>query len=393
MNKIIENIKTYLTENDVDAYIIPSYENNNELTLKILGRKMLTRKLFLIIPKEEKPYLITHSIDKLFLQDQSDFNLKVYNTYKEMLDLEKQSFKHYKTIIMDISENGLLPKVSLADYGTVKFIADLNINIKSSADLLVYNNCRLNKTNYKLMQEACKLNLMIKDEAFKKIKEDILTIGYSDEYRIQQFIVKRYQENNMFFDEAPIVSVNLNASNPHYGPSKNKHLRINRGDVVLIDMWAKLNDESAIYSDITWMGEVSETISSKVSERFLILRHAVDKAVVFLKSELKKRRVEGYEVDRLIRDEINKTIYGSYFTHRTGHSIFNDLSPHGQGTNIDDYESKDTRAIIKNIAFSLEPGIYYKDFGMRLETDVYIDDNFEPVLVGGHQDEVIAILK
>ena len=114
----------------------------------------------------------------------------------------------------------------------------------------------------------------------------------------------------MFFDEAPIVSVNLNASNPHYGPSKNKHLRINRGDVVLIDMWAKLNDESAIYSDITWMGEVSETISSKVSERFLILRHAVDKAVVFLKSELKKRRVEGYEVDRLIRDEINKPFMG-----------------------------------------------------------------------------------
>lgn len=393
MNKLILEIQEYLKANDIDSYIIPSYENNNELTLKLLGKKMLTRKLFLVISKSEKPYLITHSIDQLFLKDNSDFDLKVYNTYYEMLDIEKKSFSKYKKVMMDVSDKGLLPRISLADYGTVKFIANMGVEIISSGDLLVKTNCTLDKDNFNLMKEACKLNLEIKNKAFLKIKEDILTKGYSNEYDIQQFIVKEYRKNNMYFDEAPIVSVNLNASNPHYGPSKDVHSKIYKGDVVLIDMWAKMNKDKAVYSDITWMGEVSEEVSVKVASRFQILRDAVDKAVDFLKENLKKRRVEGYEVDRLIRDEISKTIYKDYFTHRTGHSIFTDDSPHGQGTNIDDYESKDTRAIIKNIAFSLEPGIYYNDFGMRVETDCYIDDDFNPILVGGRQEKVIPILK
>lgn len=158
-------------------------------------------------------------------------------------------------------------------------------------------------------------------------------------------------------------------------------------------MWAKLNEENGVYADITWMGYVGEKVPDKVEERFQILRRAVDAGVAFLKENLGKRRVEGYEVDDVVRAVVNEAGYGEYFTHRTGHNIAVDVSPHGPGVNIDNYESHDTREIIPGITFSLEPGIYAPDFGMRCETDVYIDENNCPILVGGRQKRVIPILK
>jgi Xaa-Pro dipeptidase len=157
-------------------------------------------------------------------------------------------------------------------------------------------------------------------------------------------------------------------------------------------MWAKMDDPEGVYADITWMGYVGEEVPEIYANRFSILKKAIDSAVFFLKKELPLRRVEGYEVDALVRQEITKAGYGDYFIHRTGHNIAADVSPHGPGVNIDDYESHDTREIIDGVTFSLEPGIYAPDFGMRSETNVFIAKR-QPVVVAGRQEKVIAILK
>lgn len=396
MNKI-EIVQNYLQAENKDAWIIVDYEMKNQTLVSFLGNKMLTRKIFLVIPKTGKPYLITHNIDTVFLNADSfitsNFDLKVYFTWQEMIQIEKESFKEYKNVLMDVSEYGLLPRVSLADYGSVSFIKELGINISSSADILQEFSTCFSKESYLQQEDACKKALMIKDEAFKKIKEDILEKGYSDEYDIQQFICQRFHEEGMVYDDEAIVAINTNASNPHYTPNKDMHSLIHEGDVVLIDMWAKNDNDKAVYADITWMGYVGEIVPDVVKERFNILRRAVDTAFKFLQDNLKKRRVEGYEVDDVTREVVKQAGYLKYFTHRTGHNISIDVSPHGPGVNIDNYESHDTRRITKNLSFSLEPGIYALDFGMRVETDVYIDEEYNPIMVGGRQEEVIAILK
>lgn len=396
MNKI-EIVQNYLKSENKDAWIIVDYEMKNQTLVSFLGNKMLTRKIFLVIPKTGKPYLITHNIDTVFLNADSfitsNFDLKVYFTWQEMIQIEKESFKEYKNVLMDVSEYGLLPRVSLADYGSVSFIKELGINISSSADILQEFSACFSKESFLQQEDACKKALMIKDEAFKKIKEDILEKGYSDEYDIQQFICRRFHEEGMVYDDEAIVAINTNASNPHYTPTKNVHSLIHKDDVVLIDMWAKNDNDKAVYADITWMGYVSEVVPDVVKERFNILRRAVDTAFKFLQDNLKKRRVEGYEVDDVTREVVKQAGYLKYFTHRTGHNISIDVSPHGPGVNIDNYESHDTRRIAPNLSFSLEPGIYALDFGMRVETDVYIDEDYNPIMVGGRQEEVIAILK
>lgn len=388
----IEIVKKYLESKGLDAWILVDYENRNPAIVSFLGRKMLTRKIFLIVPKEGKPYIICHSIDTVFLKDNKDFDLRVYKTWQEMLNLEKESFSSYKTVCMDVSDDGLLPRVALADYGSVDFIKKLGLNVVSSGDILQRLTAVLDDECKKLQREANKKVLAIKDEAFKKIASDIKANGKSNEYEVQQFICKRFKEEGMTWDDDPIVAIGPNASNPHYGPTLEKNDDIHEDDLVLIDMWAKMDTPKGVYSDITWMGYVGEEVPEAYESRFQILKKDIDLCVEFLQKNIGKRSVSGYEVDDVSRKYINEQGYGEYYTHRVGHSIAIDVGPHGCGVNMDNYETHDFREIIPNVCFSLEPGIYAPDFGIRSETNVLIDED-KVVVVAGRQDHIIPILK
>jgi Xaa-Pro aminopeptidase len=390
----IEQVQQELEIEKADAWIMVDYENRNKTLVSFLGDKMLTRKIFMVFPHGEKPYLICHSIDTVFLSDEEtlkNFDLHVYHTWEEMLNLEKNDFKGYKKVLMDISENGLLPRISLADYGSVEYIKSLGMEVISSGDMLQKFSAVYSSRAHELQLKADKLTLMIKDEAFKKIKQRILESGEVSEYEIQKFICDRFHEEGMVYDDPAIVAIGSNANNPHYGPTENCSSVIKMNDLVLIDMWAKMDDPEGVYADITWMGFVGENVPEIYAERFQVLKTAIDLDVEFLKRELPKRRVEGWEVDQVSRDYIASKGYGNYFIHRTGHNIAVDVSPHGPGVNIDNYESHDQREIVDGVTFSLEPGIYAPDFGERSETNVYIE-NRQPVVVAGRQEKIIAIM-
>ena len=390
-----EVIHEALAKEGADAWVIVDYENRNKTLVEFLGNRMLTRKIFLVFPLSKKPFIICHSIDTVFLRDEeitSQFDLKVYHAWQEMLDIEKKEFAEYKKVLMDISEFGLLPRISLADYGSVEFVKSLGIEVASSGNLLQKFSALYSDRAYELQLLANKKTLMIKDEAFAKIKELILKNGETSEYEIQKFICDRFHEEGMVYDDPAIVAIGKNASDPHYGPSKEVSSPIKKGDLVLIDMWAKMDDPEGVYADITWMGYVGEEVPEVYAKRFEILKKAIEADFEFLKNELPKRAVAGYEVDQISRDYIKEAGFAGYFVHRTGHNIAVDVSPHGPGVNIDNYESHDTREIIDGVTFSLEPGIYAPDFGMRSETNVYIKDR-QPIYVAGHQEEIVAILK
>ncbi len=390
----LKSIQKQIQTMNQDAWIVVDYENRNQALVSLLGNKMLTRKIFLVIPKVGRPYLICHSIDTVFLSDietKKRFDLFVYKTWQEMLELEKRLFSSYHTVLMDISDRGLLPRVSLADYGSVSYIMSLGIQVNSSADLLQTLTAVYSANAHKLQLQADALALTIKDEAFRKIKKLILKNGETDEYEIQQFICQRFHEEGMVYDDEPIVAIGKNASNPHYGPTKAIHSPIKKGDLVLIDMWAKMNHPEGVYADITWMGYVGNDIPKVYEDRFAILKKDIDLCVDFLKKELPLRAIKGYEVDDVSRQYIREKGYGDYYVHRVGHNIAVDVSPHGPGVNMDNYESHDDRTILNGVCFSLEPGIYAPDFGMRSETNVYIENN-EPIVVAGRQDKIIPIL-
>ena len=389
----LSEIQNKINALGADAWIIVDYENQNPTLVRLLGNKMLTRRIFLVIPKEEKPYLIVHRIDTVYLHDVEDrFDLRIYQTWQEMLALEKSSFQTYKKVLMDVSENGLLPRISLADHGSVSYIESLGIDVLSSGDLQQYMTSVLNEKSLQSQLEACKTCLKIKDEAFRLIALKIHQDGIADELDIQRYIARRFDEEGMVYDEPPLVAIGPNASDPHYTPTEEAHSPIHPGDLVLIDMWAKYKEPGSVYADITWMGYVGTEVPDIYKERFSIVKGARDAAISFLKQTLPLRPVHAYEVDDAARKYISDHGYGQYFLHRLGHSIADGISPHGPGANLDNYESHDTRLLLEGTSFSDEPGIYAPDFGVRSETDLHIH-NGELVVAGGLQEEVIAIMK
>ncbi|HBM69909.1 MAG TPA: hypothetical protein DD377_00620 [Firmicutes bacterium] len=391
----IKSIQEKLASKNIDGYLLIDYESKNKVLVSLLGEKMLTRKIIAFIPKEGKGTLIVHFIDTVYLKDEktlSQFNLLIYKTWQELLNLEKKLLLNKTKIMMDISNNGLLMRIANADYGSVEYIKSLGIEVISSGDLLQSLTAVLSDDQYKEELDACRKTLQIKDEAFKLIKLEIEEFKETNEYKIQSFIAKRFHEEGMVYDDLPLVANGKNASNPHYSPSKENYGLIKKGDLVLIDMWAKNDNKNGVYADITWMGYVGADVPKIYKDRFAIIKNARNEVISFLSKELEKRKVYAYEADDVARKIIEKSGYGEYFLHRVGHNIALDISPHGPGANLDNYETHDDRSLMEGTSFSDEPGIYAPDFGMRTETNLHIKNN-KLIVVAGLQDEIIPILK
>ena len=391
----IKSIQEKLASKNIDGYLLIDYESKNKVLVSLLGKKMLTRKIIAFIPKEGKGTLIVHFIDTVYLKDEktlSQFNLLIYKTWQELLNLEKKLLLNKTKIMMDISNNGLLMRIANADYGSVEYIKSLGIEVISSGDLLQSLTAVLSDDQYKEELDACRKTLQIKDEAFKLIKLEIEEFKETNEYKIQSFIAKRFHEEGMVYDDLPLVANGKNASNPHYSPSKENYGLIKKGDLVLIDMWAKNDNKNGVYADITWMGYVGADVPKIYKDRFAIIKNARNEVISFLSKELEKRKVYAYEADDVARKIIEKSGYGEYFLHRVGHNIALDTSPHGPGANLDNYETHDDRSLMEGTSFSDEPGIYAPDFGMRTETNLHIKNN-KLIVVAGLQDEIIPILK
>jgi len=196
--------------------------------------------------------------------------------------------------------------------------------------------------------------------------------------------IKKMQE------EQPIVAINEHAADPHYEPSSTKRSKIKEGDLVLLDIFARKNGEESIFADYTFMGYVGDKIPEKMVEVFNVVRDARDAAFRFIHDSLKAgKEVYGYQVDDAARNHIKEKGYGDYFIHRTGHSIGRMV--HGNGAHMDNLETRDERKLVPGLCFSIEPGVYLKEFGVRSEIDVYIDGNEAKMSGLPIQTEIVKI--
>jgi Xaa-Pro aminopeptidase len=164
------------------------------------------------------------------------------------------------------------------------------------------------------------------------------------------------------------------------------------GDFVLIDLWAKLNKPRAVYSDLTRTGFIGKEVPEKYTKIFKVVAAGRDAAIQRVRDAFKKgETLQGWQVDQACRDVIEKAGYGQYFCHRTGHSIGQEV--HGNGANMDGLETKEERRVLPRTCFSVEPGIYQPEFGVRSEVNVFVDaKNAVHVTGGDPQTEVLAIM-
>ena len=290
-------------------------------------------------------------------------------------------------VAMEYSPENSLPRVSRVDAGTIELVRSLGPEVVSSADLMQYATHQW--TPKQLADHrvtADKLGLIV-NQAFAYAGERL--VGGVTEFQVAEFIRERFAEEEIASPDGPIVAVNANASDPHYEPSADRHSAIKPGDWLLIDLWAKGTADGSVYADITWVAYVGDSVPERQQEIFDIVIGARDATLHYLQyAHHEGTAVLGWQADRVARNFIDSHGYGEYFTHRLGHSI--GFEVHSEAVNLDGFETHDTRRIIPGVCFSIEPGIYLPEFGVRSEIDVFMSAD-GPYASSPVQHEVVLI--
>ena len=387
----LSGIQKALREAELDGWLFYDHHRRDPIAYRVLkiNPPMCTRRWYYLIPKEGEPAKLVHRIEPQNLAGLPGSEER-YSSWREQRDGLARMLARKHRIAMQYSPLNSIPYVGLVDAGTVELVMNCGVELVSSADLVQQFEACWSEVEWQshlaagqVVHEAVRMGFAMIRDAVRVGK----TLG---EYDVQQEMVRLFEAQGVIADEAPNVSVNANTGNPHYSPSRESSLPIRGGDFVLMDVWAKQNKPAGVYFDITWTGYVGEAVPHRYTEVFEVVREARDAAISLVQESMRAGRpLHGYEVDDAAREVITRREFGAFFVHRTGHSIGEDV--HGNGANMDNFETHDERRIIPRTCFSIEPGVYLHEFGVRSEVNVFVEER-DARVTGEIQQAIVPIL-
>lgn len=387
----LDEIQEAIRKEGVDGWLFYDHHRRDPLAYRILGLPdglLPTRRWYYFIPAGGSPRMLCHRIEAHSL-DSLPGERRLYSRWQEQSEQLRWLIGNAGKIAMQHSEQCAIPYIAMVDGGTIELISSLGAEIRGSANLVQLFEARWNEVQIESHMEAGRRMDRIRAAAFDLIRERRRTGSDLSEWDVRRFLLERFAENGLETDHGPIVAVNGNASDPHYEPTKERFSSIHGNDLVLIDMWAKLKSPGAVYYDITWTGFCGDAPPDAILNVFQVVRGARDAAVRFVQESIgNKEEIAGFQVDDEARDHIDRAGFGQYFIHRTGHSIGTEV--HGAGANMDNYETHDVRRIIPFTCFSVEPGVYLPEFGIRSEVNVLVTDQ-DARVTGESQKELLRL--
>jgi Xaa-Pro aminopeptidase len=373
----IAALQRALAEQRLDAWLIYDFHGQNPTALGALGLHghMLTRRWFYLVPARGAPHLLVHAIELGSFPPEVPGEREAYTSWSSMRDALGRmlaSLPPGAKVAMEYFPLAAIPYLSRVDAGTVELVRTYGVEIVPSGDLVQAFLCRWDAAQVASHVRALEAIDAAKDAAFARIGEALRRGETLRETDVQGFLMDRFAEADLETDHPPIVAVNAHAGDPHYAPTERTAAPIRAGDLVLIDLWARGRGPRDVYADITWVASCGEP-SPRVAEVFGVVAGARDVGLATVeRAHRDGRTLQGWEVDRAVRDFVAAKGFGDRFLHRTGHSIGTNV--HGDGANLDDLETHDTRALVPGLAFSIEPGVYLPEegIGVRCEIDVFL---------------------
>ncbi len=391
--ELLQRAQAFMAATGVDAWVVCDFRGNNPVLAPILGRRLhLTRRVILVVPAGGAPTLFVHAIEAGQFAAEGDA-VHPYRTHDDLVAALRPLLCGLDRVALEYSPGGLLPAVSWVDAGTVDLLRELGPgSLESSADLLQATLAVWDAAALAGHNQACVAVVAAKDAAFAAIRQALVEGVVLTEYDIQCLIARQFEAGGFETDHPAIVGVNAHSGDPHYAPVADQAAPIHRGDWILIDLWARRPGDEHVFADITWVAVAAAAATPEQQQVFDIVRRARDLIVDRLQEAWRRgQSLRGCELDRLGRDLIAGAGYGERFLHRTGHSLSPGPAVHGLGANLDDVESRDTRVLLPGTGFTIEPGIYLNDFGVRLEIDVYVDPEEGPTVTTPIQDNIVLL--
>ena len=393
MEPVARQAREYMAQAGVDGWLVYDYRGMNPIFGDTVGNTNLshvTRPVWLWIPTSGAPRMLVSFVDQSrFTHLGLDTTLFVNrrDMIAKLRAMLGATHGGASRVAMEYTPEGALPRVSKVDGGTLEMVRSLGVEVVPSADILQYATQRWDAEQLESHRFAADALTRIVKEAFERIGERVDT-GIT-EYDVAEFIRQRFLDAGMIVTDGPAVAVNEHASDPHFEPTPEASVRIQRGDWVLIDLWTRLPDDHAMFGDITWTAYVGDEVPARHQEVFDIVIGARDAAFAEMEAAFAAgRTLQGWELDKVARNYIEAAGYGEFFNHRLGHSLGREV--HSNAVNLDSWETHDTRQLIPGIAVTIEPGIYVPEFGVRSEIDVFMAED-GPEVTTERQREVVMV--
>jgi Xaa-Pro aminopeptidase len=370
----LDAIQAALRESGLDGWLFYDHHHRDPIAARILGldeHAHITRRWYYYIPATGEPRKLVHRIEQGRLDTLPGAKTQ-YSSWQELHAGLENLLQNQKKIAMQYSPNNDIMYVSMVDAGTVEFLRGLGKEIVSSADLVSQFEAVLSQEQMESHAVAQRAIDGILEEAWKEIARRLRSPGRTggpSEWDIVAWLSEAMRREGLVWDDGPNVSVNANSADSHYEPTAEKSAPIREGDFVLIDIWGRVNNPGSIHYDVTWTGVVGREPSAREQLVFETVRNARDAAIAAVQAAFANNQpIHGFEADDAARSVIRTAGFGEFFTHRTGHNIAVEL--HGSGAHLDNLETHDERRILPNTCFSVEPGIYLPEFGVRSEVDM-----------------------
>jgi len=387
----LESIQRELRKAGLDGWLFFDHHMHDPLAYRVLGMNPnahVTRRWYYFIPAQGEPRGLAHQVEPRMLDALPGAKIP-YSRWQELEAGLRTLLQGARKVAMQYSPRCAVPYVANVDAGTVEAVRALGAEVVSSAELIQVFEATWTPAQLEMHLEAGRRVDRIRGEAFEHIRRATRDGQPLDEFGVQQFVMRRFQEGGLVTDAPPIVGVNANAADSHYSPSESGSAPVRRGDLVLLDLWAKLDEPDAVFYDITWMAFCGEDVPDRMREAFAVVVGARDAGIRFVQSAAADgRAVRGFEVDDAVRGHIEGRGMGSRIRHRTGHNIGRDV--HGAGANMDNFETRDERPVIPWTCFSIEPALYLPDFGVRTEINLFVGAR-EVRVTGEVQNEFVLL--
>lgn len=388
-------VQSALRQLGFDGWLLYDFRGLNVLAKRIVGlgdAAMLSRRWFYFVPAKGEPCKLVHRIEPHAL-DALPGTAQTYLRWQELEAGVKALVQGVRKLAMEYVPRNANPYISRVDAGTVELVRSFGCEVLPSGDLIQLFEACWDDEQWAMHLEAAKHTRSAFDAAFRFIAQRVRNTISVLETEVQKCILDHFAAHKLITDHPPICAVGPHSGDPHYSPGPDSDGVIKKGDFVLIDLWAKLDRPRSVYSDLTWTGYVGKEVPEKYERIFQIVAKARDAGIAKVKETFQAKSVlQGWQVDQATRAVIDHAGYGEFFCHRTGHSIGQET--HGNGANMDNLETKEERRVLPRTCFSIEPGIYLPEFGVRSEVNVFVDKDSKVHVTGGvPQTRVVAIEK
>jgi Xaa-Pro aminopeptidase len=388
----IDAVQQALREEKLDGWLLYDFHGSNPIASRLAGLagsgKMATRRWYYLVPAEGAPRGLVHAIERHNL-DGLPGEKRAYAGRDQLAAGLRDLLRGVARVAMEYSPSNAIPYVSRVDAGTVEAVRACGADVVSSGDLAQRFEAVWTDEAAGTHRAASERLYRIKDRAFDLIRRRVAT-GSLTEFEVQEAMTGWFRDEGLVTDSPPIVAAQENAGNPHYQPSRAAHRPVRPNELVLLDLWGKLPEAGAVFADITWMGFTGPRVPDEFAKAFAAARDGRDAGIDLVRSRVRERKdVRGFEVDRACRSVIDRAGLGAFFIHRTGHSLGEEV--HGNGVNMDDYETHDDRRLLPGTGFTIEPGVYTDRYGVRTEINMFVGEGQADV-TGPRQQEIVTLV-